>query len=170
FDKKLQQEILKDRKPMKGRAGGLIKTVDLEALREKLTERPHLAISQRDAVGAALFDKVFDEFAAGREKHGDVSPVPTKNFLFGMDIQEEISIEIEPGKTLIVKLINVSEPAKDGTRKVNFELNGMPREAIVKDRKIKSASKEKRKADAGNPHHLGATMPGLIGEVKVGKA
>jgi len=87
-----------------------------------------------------------------------------------MDIQEEISIEIEPGKTLIVKLINVSEPAKDGTRKVNFELNGMPREAIVKDRRIKTATKEKPKAAAGNPHHLGATMPGLIGEVKVGKA
>jgi pyruvate carboxylase len=169
FDKKLQHVILKDRKPLKGRAGALLKPVDLEKLTEKLSEKHHVAISRRDAVGAALFDKVFDEFAAAREKYGDVSPIPTRNFLFGMDIQEEINVEIEPGKTLIVKLINVSEPAKDGTRKVNFELNGMPREAIVKDRRIKSATKEKRKAETDNPHHLGATMPGLIGEVKTSK-
>ncbi len=167
FDKKLQQVILKDRKPMAKRAGELLKPIDLGKLREQLSEKHKSTITYRDTLSSALYDKVFDEFAASRERFGDVSPVPTKNYLFGMDIEEEITVEIEPGKTLIVKLISVSEPAKDGTRKVYFELNGMPREAIVKDRSVKSAAKERQKANLSNPHHLGATMPGLIAEVKV---
>ncbi len=86
-----------------------------------------------------------------------------------MDIDEEIKVEIEPGKTLIVKLISVAEPAKDGMRKVYFELNGMPREVAIKDKLVKSAAAVKQKADPGNAHHLGAAMPGLIADVKVSK-
>ena len=169
FDKKLQQVILKDKKPLKTRAGALLKPIDLKALRESLAEKFGSEIDYRDALSSTMYDKVFAEFAVARNKFGDVSPIPTKNFLFGMDIQEEIMVQIEPGKTLIVKLVSVSEPAKDGTRKVYFELNGSPRETIVRDRSIKATAKEKQKADAGNMHHLAATMPGLIADVKAGK-
>jgi len=169
FDKTLQKIILKDRKPMKERAGKLLKPIDLGAMRESLGQKFRTPITSRDALSAALYEKVFEEFAAGRERFGDVMPVPTRNFLFGMEIGEEITVEIEPGKTLIVALISVSEPAKDGTRKVYFELNGMPREAVVKDRRIKSATKERVKANPSNAHHIGATMPGLIADVKVVK-
>ena len=169
FDKKLQRIILKDRKPLKKRAGALLQPVDLEALRADLAKEFGPEINHRDALSAALYEKVFDEFAAGRRKYGNVLPIPTKNFLFGMDIDEEILIEIEPGKTLIVKFVSVAEPAKDGTRKVYFELNGEPRETLVRDRRIKSTTKEKQKADPGNLHHLGATMPGLLAEVKISK-
>ena len=169
FDKKLQQIILKGRRPLKKRAGALLKPIDLDALRSGLSEKFGPDIDRRDALSSALYDKVFDEFAAARNKYGNVSPIPTKNFLFGMDIDEEIMVEIEPGKTLIVKLVSVSEPAKDGTRKVYFELNGSPREAIVKDRRVKATAKEKAKADPQNMHHLGATMPGLLADVKISK-
>ncbi|HYG78315.1 MAG TPA: pyruvate carboxylase [Planctomycetota bacterium] len=169
FDKKLQAVILKDRKPLKKRAGALLKPVDLKKLRDKLALDFGAEINFRDALSSALYGKVFEEFASARKKFGDVSPIPTKNFLFGMDIDEEIAVEIEPGKTLIVKLISVSEAAKDGTRKVYFELNGMPREAIVKDKRIKGETKEKQKAVPGNLHHVGATMPGMVAEVKVTK-
>jgi len=167
FDKKLQAVILKEKKPLKKRAGELLKPIDLKKLRDKLALDFGAEINFRDALSAALYGKVFEEFASARKKFGNVSPIPTKNFLFGMDMDEEIAVEIESGKTLIVKLISVSEPAKDGTRKVYFELNGMPREAIVKDKLIKSAAVEKPKADPANMHHLGATMPGLVSEVKV---
>ncbi|HLX63215.1 MAG TPA: pyruvate carboxylase [Planctomycetota bacterium] len=169
FDPKLQAVILKDRKPLKKRAGALLPPVDLSDLRDSLAKKFGPDISRRDALSAALYDKVFNDFAAARKLYGDPAPIPTKNFLFGMDIDEEIKVEIEPGKTLIVKLISIAEPAKDGTRKVYFELNGMPREAVVRDKLAKTAAVVKRKAEPDNPHHVGAAMPGLIAEVKVSK-
>jgi pyruvate carboxylase len=167
FDKKLQQVILKDRKPLTKRAGAMLKPVDLEGLRETLDKKYREEITFRDALSSALYEKVFEEFASARDAYGDVSPIPTKNFLFGMDVDEEIAVEIESGKTLIVKLVSVSGAGADGTRKVYFELNGMPREAVVKDKQVKATSKEKAKADPNNLHHLGATMPGLVADVKV---
>ena len=169
FDKKLQQVILKGRKPLAKRAGALLKPVDLKKLREKLAGEFGSDIDPRDTLSSALYPKVFEEFASARKKYGDVAPIPTRNFLFGMDIDEEIMIEIEAGKTLIVKLIAVSEPAKDGTRKVYFELNGTPRDVIIRDKKVKTTAKERAKADANNLHHLGATMPGLVSEIKISK-
>ncbi|HYF48175.1 MAG TPA: pyruvate carboxylase [Planctomycetota bacterium] len=169
FDKKLQKVILKDRKPLTKRAGATLKPVDFDALRENLDKKFQAEITHRDAISAALYDKVFDEFAANRDKFADVSPIPTKNFLYGMDVDEEIAVEIEPGKTLIVKLISVAAPGPDGTRKVYFELNGSPRDTTVRDKKAKTTQKVKQKAEAGNLHHVGATMPGLIADVKVSK-
>ncbi|MBI4582872.1 MAG: pyruvate carboxylase [Planctomycetes bacterium] len=168
FDKELQKIILRDRKPLKKRAGALLKPVNLKKLQRALEEKLGQDISRRDALSAALYEKVFDEFAAERKKYGDVSPIPTKDFLFGMDLNEEILVEIEPGKILIVKLVSVSPPAKDGTRKVYFELNGSPREIIVRDKRSKATAKVRAKADAGNMHHLGAAMPGVVAEVKTG--
>ncbi|MBI3830184.1 MAG: pyruvate carboxylase [Planctomycetes bacterium] len=169
FDKNLQKIILKNRKPLKKRAGALLKPVPLGHLLESLVKRFGPESGFRDALAAALYEKVFEEFATHRNKYGDVSPVPTKNFLFGMELEEEIYVEIEPGKTLIIKLLSISPPSKEGTRKVYFELNGSPREAIVRDRKVKGTVKERRKAEDGNLHHLGANMPGIVSEVKVSK-
>ncbi|MEI6234426.1 MAG: pyruvate carboxylase [Planctomycetota bacterium] len=167
FDPALQAVILKDRKQLKKRAGALLPSIDLGGLQDSLTKKYGPEISHRDALSAALYDKVFADFANSKKMYGDATPIPTKNFLFGMDIDEEIKVEIEPGKTLIVKLISVAEPAKDGTRKVYFELNGMPREVSIKDKLVKSAAVVKRKAEPGNAHHLGAAMPGLVADVKV---
>lgn len=169
FDKDLQKVILKNRKPLKKRAGALLKPVNLHVLRDGLAKRFGPEIGDRDALGAALYEKVFEEFAVIRNKYGDIAPVPTKNFLFGMELEEEINVEIEPGKTLIIKLLSISPPAKDGTRKVYFELNGSPRDATVRDRKVKGSAKERAKAEPGNLHHLGAAMPGVVSDVKVAK-
>ncbi len=169
FDRKLQKIILKDRKPLKKRAGALLKKVDLKELENSLSEKYGSGITVHDALASALYEKVYDEFATHRLNYGDVAPIPTKNFLFGMDLDEEILVDIEPGKTLIVKLLSISNPSKEGMRKVYFELNGSPREALIRDKKIKTTVKERRKADPRNPHHLGASMPGVVAEVKVGK-
>jgi len=169
FDPELQRVILKNRKPLKKRAGALMAPVDFEGLREQLIRKFGPQIAHRDALSSALFGKVFDDFAAHCAKYGDVAPIPTKNFFFGMEVDEEQFIEIEPGKTLIVKLISVAEPAKDGTRKLNFEINGSPREVIVRDREVGGTVKERRKAEAGNLHHLGAAMPGVVADLKVSK-
>ncbi|MCZ7649205.1 MAG: pyruvate carboxylase [Planctomycetota bacterium] len=169
FDPRLQKIILKDRKPLKKRAGALLKPVNLKRLEEGLVRKFGHEVGPRDALAAALYEKVYEEFAAHRKKYGNVSHVPTRNFLFGMEVDEEIYVEIEPGKTLIIKLISIARATPDGMRKVYFELNGSPREAFVRDKSIQSAVVERRKADPENLHHLGASMPGVVADVKVKK-
>jgi len=169
FDPKLQKVILKDKKPLKTRAGALLKPINLKGLAKQLQEKYGPEAGLRDALSHALYGKVYDEFATSKKKYGDCMPLPTKNFLFGMENGEEIKVEIEEGKTLIVKLISVSDPGVDGTRKVYFELNGMPREATVKDKKVKGTAKERVKADPSNLAQVAASMPGLIAEIKVSK-
>ncbi|MCK6473446.1 MAG: pyruvate carboxylase [Planctomycetes bacterium] len=169
FDKKLQKIILKDKQPLAKRPGALLKPVDLKHREEELAKKFGPEVNNRDALASALYDKVYDEFAQHRKTYGAVAPVPTKNFLFGMELDEEIMVTIEPGKRLIVKLLSISPAGKDGIRKVYFELNGSPRDVLVRDKQIKSTVKERRKAEESNLHHLGAAMPGVVGEVKIGK-
>lgn len=90
----------------------------------------------------------------------------TQLFFHGMEPGEEVSIAIERGKTLILKFLTIGEPHSDGTRTVFFELNGQPREAVVQDR-AQGNKAEKRKAEAGNPLHVGSPMPGLVVRVLV---
>ena len=45
-------------------------------------------------------------------------------------------IEIERGKTLIVRYLTTGEVREDGTRTVFFELNGQPRDVRVVDRSV----------------------------------
>ncbi len=168
FDPELQKIILKDRKPLKSRAGALMKPVDWDALQKKL-QQDLGEISWRDTLSSAMYPKVFAEFAATRKAFGDLSVLPTKNFFFGMEPDEEILVEIEKGKTLIIKLISMTEPNKDGMRKVMFELNGSPREINVRDKAVGGPVRERRKAEKGNLHHVAATIPGMVAEVHAGK-
>src|SRR5690606_16767859 len=93
----------------------------------------------------------------------------TPTFIHGMRLGEEIEVEIETGKTLIVKLVSIGQPQPDGTRVVYFELNGQPREVVIKDENIKSTVVLKQKADPKNQAHIGATMPGTVLKVLVEK-
>jgi pyruvate carboxylase len=71
-------------------------------------------------------------------------------------------VDIERGKTLIIKFLTVGEAHADGTRTLFFELNGQPREVVVADRSLTGSVKVAPKAEAGNPKHVGAPMPGLV--------
>ena len=84
-----------------------------------------------------------------------------------MKANSQTQIDIEPGKTLIIKLLTVGEPHPDGRRTVFFELNGQPREVTVRDRSLKASAAERLKADPNNPGHVGAPLPGMITTVAV---
>jgi pyruvate carboxylase len=88
-------------------------------------------------------------------------------FFFGPDPDTEHLVEIEPGKTLIVRLLAVGEPHADGKRTVFFELNGQPREVLVLDQALVKEVQVHPKADPANPLHVGAPMPGLVVRVNV---
>lgn len=169
FPKELQRIILKGQKPITGRPGELLKPVDYDSLKETLFHELNRPVTSFDVISHSIYPKVFMEYQQTIEQFGDVSGLDTPTFLYGMRLGEEIEVEIEKGKTLIVKLVSIGEPQGDGTRVVYFELNGQSREVIIQDLNIKATVQTKAKADKNNPSHIGASMPGTVVKVLVEK-
>ena len=109
------------------------------------------------------------DFAEHRKRYGDTSVIPTANFFYGLLPGDEIAVEIEEGKTLIIRFLTVGEVREDGTRTVFFELNGQPREVRVADRAVEATLQRKPKADPGDPNHIAAPMPGKVSTIVVKK-
>ncbi|MGG1688324.1 pyruvate carboxylase [Pseudalkalibacillus sp. NRS-1564] len=169
FPKELQQIILKGREPITSRPGEFLEPVNFTDLKETLYHKLNRQVTSHDLISYALYPKVYLEYAEVQEMFGDVSVLDTPTFLYGMRLGEEVEVEIEQGKTLIVKLVSVGEPNLEGKRTLYFELNGQPREVVIKDENIKTAIAAKPKADRTNPNHIGATMPGTVIKVLVEK-
>ena len=169
FPQDLQKVILKNRKPVTERPGELLAAVDFKKLGELLSKEIGRPVTSFDKLAYALYPKVFLDYIRTVEQFGDVSVLDTPTFLYGMRLGEEIEIEIETGKTLIVKLVSIGQPQPDGTRVVYFELNGQPREVIIKDESIKATIASKIKADPYNESHIGASMPGTVIKIVVAK-
>jgi pyruvate carboxylase len=167
FPKELQKRVLKDRKPLKGRPGANLPPADFEATRKKLESDWKRPVSDREVVTSLLYPRVTADFHAHQAKYSDTSVAPTSVFFYGMDPGDEISVDIEEGKTLIIKFLTVGDPHLDGRRLVFFELNGQPREVLVVDKSLGSEVKAHPKAEANNPLHVAAPMPGLIVRVNV---
>ncbi|NBZ87092.1 pyruvate carboxylase [Stagnihabitans tardus] len=166
----IQKKVLKGEAPMTTRPGASLPPVDLEATRAKLEKELGRKVDDEDLNGYLMYPKVFTDYMARHEAYGPVRVLPTKTFFYGMDAGEEISAEIDPGKTLEIRLQAVGETTEEGEVKVFFELNGQPRVIRVPNRAIKAKTAAKPKAQEGNPNHLGAPMPGSIASVaaKVG--
>ncbi|WML51880.1 pyruvate carboxylase [Neobacillus sp. PS3-12] len=169
FPEELQKVILKDRKPLEVRPGELLEPVDFKSLRDELFNELGRPVTSFEVIAYALYPKVFMEYSKTVELYGNLSVLDTPTFLYGLRLGEEIEIEIETGKTLMVKLVSVGHPQPDGTRVVYFELNGQPREVVIKDENIKSTVQTRIKADPKNPHHIAASMPGTVLKVLVEK-
>jgi pyruvate carboxylase len=167
FPPDLQRRILRDRKPIQGRPGASLPPADFAATRTKVEAQIGRRIDDRELVTYLLYPRVFTDLAAHEAKYSDTSVLPTTVFFYGMEPGEETSIDIEPGKTLILKFLTVGEPHIDGSRTVFFELNGQPREVVVADKSLASEVVARRKAEAGNPLQVGAPMPGLVARVAV---
>src|SRR5256886_10938994 len=112
-----------------------------------------------------MYPRVWLEYAQERLLYGDAGILPTPVFFYGMEPGQEISVDLERGKTLIVRYLASSEPHEDGTRTVFFELNGQPRSVRVPDRSQVARRPPARKIEPGNAKHVGAPMPGVAGTV-----
>ena len=167
FPKKIRDRILKDRKPFKGRPGASLPAADFEATGKKLRGLLRREPQQREVVSSILYSKVFEDFAKHQQQYADVSHLPTPVFLYGMEPGEEVAVDIEEGKRLIVKFLATGTPHPDGKRTVFFELNGQPRDVSVTDLSLEQTSVKAVKADADNPKHVAAGMPGMVVTVAV---
>ncbi|MCA0983612.1 pyruvate carboxylase [Halobacillus yeomjeoni] len=162
FPSELQRIILKGREPISVRPGELLEPVDFNNLKETLFHSLDRQVTSFDMISYALYPKVFMDHQKFREQFGDMSALDTPTFFYGMRLGEEIEVDIEQGKTLIVKLVSVGEAQVDGTRTLYFELNGQPREVVVRDENVKATVQQRPKADKGNTKHIGASMPGTV--------
>jgi len=167
----IQKKVLKGRAPLTTRPGAAMAPLDLAVERKTLDEKLGRPATDTQFASYLMYPKVFLEYARDRAAYGDCAILPTPVFFYGMEPGEEVSVDIERGKTLIVRFVAVSEVRDDGTRQVFFELNGQPRSIIVADRSQVAKRPPQRKVEPGNAKHVGAPMPGTIATVKaiVGK-
>lgn len=147
--------------------GAIAVPADFDRLREELTVKLKRSAGDDDLYSYLMYPQVFLDFAKHQREFSDVSVLPTAAFFYGLKLGEEVSVAIEPGKTLIIKLVNVSEPDKDGRRTITFELNGVTREASITDRKVSPRAKTRPKADLADPTQVGAPIPGLVASISV---
>ncbi|WP_100399470.1 pyruvate carboxylase [Bacillus sp. FJAT-44742] len=169
FPKELQNIILKGRTAITNRPGENMDPVSFHEMKEELYHKLERQVTSHDMLSYALYPKVFMDFERFRQQFGDVTVLDTPTFFYGLRLGEEIEVEIEQGKTLIVKLVSISKPQDNGNRIVYFELNGQPREVVIKDQNVKTAASVRPKADKSSENQIGASMPGTVIKALVAK-
>jgi pyruvate carboxylase len=159
----LQKKALKGEKPITVRPGSLLKPADLKASRKEIEDKVERKLSEYEFASWLMYPKVFSDFCGVQETYGPVSVLPTPVYFYGMKPQDEIFVDIEKGKTLVIRCFAIGEVDDKGMVTVFFELNGQPRRIKVPDRVHgASASRARRKAEPGNEAHVGAPMPGVV--------
>src|SRR4030081_1610369 len=132
WPKKLQKIILRGQAPVRGRPGANLEAVDLDKEQKALEKKLNHSIRRDDLLSYLLYPDVFTKYDKFRQTYGDVSVLPTYAFFYGLRSGEEITVEIEAGKSLIIRFLTFSELHPAGTRTLFFELNGQPRGANVR--------------------------------------
>ncbi len=141
--------------------------LDLEKLRSELTEKLKRAATDDDLYSHLMYPQVFADYAKHLAAYSDVSVLPTPAFFYGLKPGEEISVNIEEGKVLIIRLISVGAADKEGRRAISYELNGIARESFILDKSISPKTKARPKADLADPTQVAAPIPGLIAQLNV---
>jgi pyruvate carboxylase len=158
WPKKVVAAVLGGRKP----ASALAPKIDLAQTARDLSAKLKREATQDDLYSHLMYPEVFAEFARFDREYSDVSVLPTPAFFYGLTPGEEVAVNIEAGKTLFIKLVNVGLPDKEGKRIVSYELNGVPRESTILDKSLQTKVKARLKADPAIPAQLGAPIPGVI--------
>ncbi len=164
---KVQEVVLGKRKPIEGRPGDGMPPHSFAKTKTELAVKLKREVDDDDIFSHLMYPEVFADYAKFDREYGVVSVIPTAPFFYGLKPGEEISVDIEEGKTLFVKLIHVGAVDVDGSRIVSIELNGMSREVKIFDRSVQPKVKSRTKADPDNIMQIGAPIPGLITAVSV---
>ena len=167
FPQKVKDRILLGKEEFKGRPGETLPPADFANAAKEIEEFLGHEPTEREIVTYLLYPKVYRGFEDHFQKYSDTSVLPTPCFFYGLKQDEEMAVDIEPGKTLIIKYTGTGNARADGTRNVHFELNGQPREVSVADESLEGDIVEAVKADPANSAHVGSTMPGMCVMVAV---
>jgi pyruvate carboxylase len=167
WPKKLQKIVLRGQPALRGRPSASLEAVDFEKEHKSLEKKVNHPVRRDDLLSYLLYPEVFLKYDKFRQSYGDVSVLPTYAFFYGLRSGEEITVEIESGKALIIKFLTTSEAHPDGTRTLFFELNGQPREVNVRDRALRVVERTHPKADPGDPGQVAAPTAGVISGIAV---
>ena len=152
---------------MTERPGAYLPPADLDGLRRECEKKVGRATSDAEFNSYLMYPKVFSDYAAHRREFGPVDVLPTPVFFYGMKPGEEILVDLEPGKTMVIRCQAIGETDDEGNVKVFFDLNGQPRRAKVPNRRAAAAVEKRPQAEEGNPNHVPAPMPGVIASLAV---
>src|SRR5690606_34695960 len=166
FPEALARKVLRGDPPAPYRPGDRIAPVDLDAARREAEKAAERQVSDTDLCSWLMYPKVFREYAAHRRTYGDVSRLPTQTFFYGMRERDEVAVEIDRGKTLVIRMQGTAPAEEEGVVRGFYELNGQPRTMRVEQAGAKQAPRRPR-ADATDPRHVAAPMPGMIVTVAI---
>tara|TARA_R110002051_G_scaffold15290_3_gene48032 strand:+ start:2260 stop:5712 length:3453 start_codon:yes stop_codon:yes gene_type:complete len=173
FNKELQHTILKGQKPYSERPNAHLAPIDFENEFEAFKKEFSLGMGRElkitDFLSYKLYPKVFSDAYQKHLKYGNIMNIPTKNFFFGMEIGEEIMVELDRGKNVLVSLMLKGEPDENGNVSIIFKVNGQSRNILIRDTSITVTKQEKIKADTSNSKHIGSPLQGLLSSVLVKK-
>ena len=167
FPKKVKKRVLRGEPGLSGRPGETLEPVDFKEAADTVEKMLGREPARSDVISYLLYPKVYRDFADHQSKYSDTSVLPTPVFFYGQEVGEEIAVDIERGKTLIVNFLTVGEPHSDGKRTVFFELNGQPRDVNVVDRTLEPETLAAVQADPDDPKQIGSSMPGMVVDVAV---
>jgi pyruvate carboxylase len=167
FPEELQRIILKGRDYFTTRPGELLPSADFDEIKTMLEEKLERPVTDFDLMSYVMYPQVFLDMQKRQQEFGDVSVLDTPTFFYGLRLGEEIAVDIEQGKTLMVKLVSIGELRPDGMRTIYYELNGQPREINIRDASAKVTTAQRVKADPSEPGQIGASMPGKVLKVMV---
>ncbi|WP_411032283.1 pyruvate carboxylase [Spongiimicrobium sp. 3-5] len=173
FPKKLQKIVLKDQKPYTDRPNAHLEPIDFDkefkSFKRKFKKGMGRELHITDFLSYKLYPKVFTDAYNHHVKYGNVMNIPTKNFFYGMEVGEEIMVELDRGKNILVSLMLKGDPDEAGNVSIFFKVNGQLRNVVVRDKSIKVEKIENVKADPENAKEIGAPLQGLLSSVLVKK-
>eukprot|EP00051_Salpingoeca_urceolata_P005548 m.74266 g.74266 ORF g.74266 m.74266 type:complete len:1183 (-) comp14420_c0_seq2:68-3616(-) len=174
FPEPLRARVLKGKPTVSGRPGADLDPLDFEAIRKDIAKKFHSGrtedVSDTDVMSSCMYPKEYNEYRTFQDQFGDVSQLPTLQFLKPLENNEEFFLEIEKGKLLAIKFLAKGPLLVDGTREVFFLLNGVQRSLFVEDKaaaKSGQVAAKRPKADSNNELSVGAPMPGAVVDVLV---
>lgn len=167
FPEVLQAKVLKGDAPLTDRPGKSMAPADLDAERGDAEKGTGYKVNDLDLASYLMYPKVYTDFAKHRGEYGPVSHLPTDVFFYGMEPFQEIMVDLEAGKTLVIRCQAISDVHDDGTVEVFYELNGQPRVIKVTKQDARTKVKVNQKAESSNDNHVGAPLPGMISNMAV---
>jgi pyruvate carboxylase len=125
-------------------------------------QRKALAADPRETLDELLFPAPTRAFREAREAYGDLSVLPTADYLYGLRAGEEHEVDIAEGKTLLLGLQAIAEPDERGIRTVLCTINGQLRPIEVRDRSVADESPAREKADPRDPAQVAVPFDGSV--------
>lgn len=184
FPEPLRSRVLRGKPTKTGRPGAEMAAFDFGDTRATLSLK-YRDISAADVMSYAMYPDVAEHYFQTREKYGDLSVLPTREFLYPMEDDSEVTFRLDQGKDLSIRLATVGRKVNSkGEREVYFRLNGAPRTLMVVDENEKAV--ERRPKATGQPGmpilnvsrsaasqclmssgSVGSPMPGVVIRVRV---